>query len=155
MVRVECFTHLGVKVNMNPGPEEEWISVNKWEKLVFQGYLQGKASTALPAGCLVPLSGESSPSQGGPPAAPSELVEPCRLMTNHRGSIYQVTQLKFIIKFSIFFLSGPPRLCLTFQTDGAKEFQVLLDDFLVFLGSFSSRLNPVVNHLHFRTSPSP
>lgn len=54
-------------------------------------------------------------------------------MTNHKGNIYQVTQVKFIIKFSMFFLPESPGFCLMLQTDGAEEFQVLVDDILVFL----------------------
>lgn len=52
-------------------------------------------------------------------------------MASHKGNIYQVTQVKFIIKFPIFLHSEPPGFCLMFQTDGAEEFQVLADDILV------------------------
>lgn len=54
-------------------------------------------------------------------------------MISHKGHIHQVTQVKFTIKFSMFFLPGSPGFCLVLQTDGANEFQVLDDDTVVFL----------------------
>lgn len=64
----------------------------------------------------------------------------CWWLANHKvilcGVTYQVTQVKFIIKFPIFFLPESPGFCLMLETDGADTFQVLVDDILDFLGFF-------------------
>lgn len=54
-------------------------------------------------------------------------------MMSPKGNIYQLTEVKFIIKLFMFFLLESPGFCLMLQTDGAEEFQVLVDDILVFL----------------------
>lgn len=74
----------------------------------FQGAGRGKESSGLEVAVLR----KSTPSLAKPSAGASEVVGTCWLMTRHRGNIYQVTQVRFIIKFPIFFLPGPPGFCL-------------------------------------------
>lgn len=85
----------------------------------------GQSARLLSSEGAAPFTGENT--SGFPVVSGA-----CWLTTCHKGNIYQVTYVKLIIKFSMFFLPESPGYCLMLQTDGAEEFQVLADGILVF-----------------------
>lgn len=71
------------------------------------------------------------------------------LMISHKGHIHQVTQVKFTIKFSVFYLPGSPGFVQCYRQMVLTNFRYQMMT-LWFLNtaprSFSDRLHPIANH---------